>query len=375
MRFALLILWLALLPAVAPAGDVNICKPGYFAQLTQRYLPGLASQFKSKSPIAAELKKAAEGKFNFSLLKGRVSREDWMEWNELGESQRNLLQSLPKLSAEERAELIPLVRSVLPETAHAKRFRKLVLLGLYDHATWGGLTTAIYEGNAHAHLVANYLPALGGSMPPELRKEFLEALGDRYHSLTKDRQFRYADVAPKRMADLYFKHLLRGDALIQAELEKGRTAREAFGAYIRKAQEYIPGDDHYTADQALGMMEEVRRALRKKISEGPISSQGAEPVLWVGGSLPNGRATFLESDIDIGTNIELLDGVKAEIEKSVKAYANTSRPDAGLHASFKKGLDGAFWTKVHPVTFRIRPGGIDLVVVKPNGQADIRPIR
>lgn len=374
MRIALLILWFALLPASAPASDVNICKPGFFAQLTNKYL-NLTSPLKSRSPIAADLKKAVEQKFDFSLLKGRVSREDWMEWGELGESQRTLLEALPKLSAEERAELIPLVRSVLPETSHAKRFRKLVLLGLYDHASWGGLTTAIYEGNAHAHLVANYLPALGGSMPPELRKEFLEALGDRYHSLTKEKQFRFADTAPKRLADLYYKHLLRGDELIQSEMNNGRTAREAFASYIAKVQEFIPGDDHYSAEQALAMMEEVRKALRKKISEGPISNQGAEPVLWVGGSLPNGRATFLESDIDIGTNIELLDGVKAGIEKSVKDYVIASHPDAGIHAAFKKGLDGAFWTKKHPVTFRIRPGGIDLVVVKPNGEMDMRPIR
>jgi hypothetical protein len=123
------------------------------------------------------------------------------------------------------------------------------------------------------------------------------------------------------------------------------------------------------------MMEEVRKALRKKIAEGPISNQGAEPVLWVGGSLPNGRATFLESDIDIGTNIELLEGVKADIEKSVKAYVSATRPDSGIHAAFKKGLDGTFWTKKHPVTFRIRPSGIDLVIVKPNGEFDMRPIR
>lgn len=375
MRFALLILWFALLPAYAPASDVSLCKPGYFAQLTQRYFPALAGQLKSKSPAAQALKKAAEEKFHFQPVKTRFAREDWMEWKELGESQRALLESLPKLTAEERAELIPLVRSVLPESAVAKRFRKLILLGLYDHASWGGLTTAVYEGNLHAHLAASYLPALDKSMPPELRKEFLEALGDRYHSLTKDKQFRYADTAPKRLADLYYKHLFRGDELIQAELKNGRTPREAFAGYIAKVQEYIPGDDHYTAGQALGMMEEVRKALRKKMMEGPVSNKGEEPVLWVGGSLPNGRATFLESDIDIGTNVVLADHVKAEIEKSVKAYVAAARPDAGIHAAFKPGLDGAFWTKVHPVTFRIRPSGIDLVVVKPDGELDMLPIR
>jgi hypothetical protein len=282
---------------------------------------------------------------------------------------------LPKLTPEERAELVPLVRSIHPDDPQAKRFRKLVLLGLYDRVAWGGLTTAIIEGNLHGHLSLSYLPALAGGMPAELRKEFLENLGDRYHMLTKEKQFRYSDYAPKRMADSYFKHLLRGDEIIKAEIDNGRTAREAFRTYVEKVQKYIPGDDHYSADQALAMMEHVRQALKKQMMEGPISNRGEEPVLWVGGSLPNGRATFIESDIDIGTNVELPDHVKAAIAKTVKDYVAADRPDSGIHAVFKKGLEAAFWTKVHPVTFRIRAGGIDMITVNPAGEADIRPIR
>jgi hypothetical protein len=376
MRFTLLFLWLALLPAYAPASSADICKPGYFAQLTQRYLPGLASQLTSRSPVAASVKRAAENKFAVSAgLNPRRLRESWIEWNELGDAQKSLLRALPKLTAEERAELIPLVRSIHPEEIAAKNFRKLILLGLYDHTSWGGLTTAIYEGNLHAHLAARYLPTIEKSLPADLRKEFLEALGDRYHSLTKEKVFRYAEVAPKRLADLYYKQLLRGDELIQLELKNGRTPREAFRAYVDRVQQYIPGDDHYSADQALAVMERVRQALREQMLKGPISNRGEEPVLWVGGSLPNGRATFIESDIDIGTNIELTAEAKAAIEKSVKDYVAVGRPDSGIHAAFKKGLDAEFWTKIHPVTFRIRAGGIDMVVVNPAGEVDIHPIR
>lgn len=375
MRFSLLFLWLALLPALAPASDISLCQPGYFARLTQRYFPALASQLKSKSPTAKAITRAAAGKFDFQPLATRVSHENWLEWKELGDAQRALLESLPKLSAEERAELIPLVRSVQAETAHAKHFRKLLLLGLYDHVAWGGLTTAILEGNLQAHLALSYLPSMAREMPAGLKQEFLKALGGRYRAFIKEKMFTYSDHAPKRMADLYFKHLLRGDEIIHAELKNGRTAREAFGSYVAKVQEYIPGDDHYSAEQALGMMEEARQALRRKMQEGPVSAYAKEPELWVGGSLPNGRATFRDSDIDLSTNVELKEDVRKEIEKGVKGYVAAIRPDSGIHAAFASKVRPSFWTQKHPVAFRIRPSGIDMVVVSPDGAVDIRPIR
>lgn len=373
MKIGLLILSLLLLPPLARAEEKDPCKQGsgLFAELVNYVWPGTAP---AKSPVYAEAEKAIDEKFAVKIFETKASRAGWIEWKELSQKQRDLLESLPRLTPEERAELLARVREAKPEDVAARRFRQLMLMGLYDRSTWGNITTAIYEDNNFSHLAMAYLPSIEKGLPEDIRQGFLEALGDRYFSFGKDRE-RYAELAPKRLADWFMKRVLKGDELIESELAKGASAADAYRAYISRVQGLIPNEGLYTANHTLEILEKVRVALRERMMQGPFGNRGAEPELWVGGSVPNGRGTFLESDLDIGTNVELPADLQAAIGEVVQKHAYGISPSAQLETAIKEGLELEFWTKRHPVAFRIRPSRIELVVASPDGTLKFHRIK
>jgi hypothetical protein len=194
----------------------------------------------------------------------------------------------------------------------------------------------------------------------------LTILGSHYEELGKEKPGR-SSWAPKRLVDLYFKHLLKGNGIIEAALAKGENPAEAFDAYVAAVHEHILGEGYYTSEQSLRSMVLLQIALRKKVEKGFVGEHGEEPVIFIGGSLPNGRATLRESDMDVSSSFPLPKAVQEDLERSVGTYVLKLDPETKFHMAFKD-LSPSFWQKVHPVVFRVKAEGLDMMVFDKNGE-------
>src|SRR5690606_1872779 len=145
--------------------------------------------------------------------------QDQFGWHQLHHSEQDLLKRLPSLTPLERERYLTKIRNTPAGTLVSSRYRELLLLGLYDEDAWMRAADEVGKSGSVASSLEFYLPRLSARMPRSVREKVLSSIGASYSKLSKERP-RAGNLAPKRLADYFFKHLFRGDSLIEAEIQK-----------------------------------------------------------------------------------------------------------------------------------------------------------
>lgn len=356
-----LLLALFLLPVTGLSADAVSAAdcPGHYRQLTSRILRDMGDHIRGRDTLAKDIKAAITDGFETRGQDGKPLPKDWMKWEELSESQRSLLERLHKLTPEEREKYALLIRDTKPRTIPGSRYRQFMLLGLYDHYSWTRLASEPAKFPTASKMASQYLQKLAPDMPAGLKEEILTAAGARYEDIAV--QLEKGKPAAKQAVDAYFKHLLKGEDLILAEIKEGKTPKEAYTAYFNKVQSYVKGSQFYSADEALAALKHIQANLRHKVVRGMRGKNGEEPVLYVGGGLANGRATLSHADVDMGGNFNMSTVDRRDIEKYLEKHTQDIDPEAKLHLMLGTHSP-TYWEKEHPVMFKVRASSIEMMV-------------
>jgi hypothetical protein len=365
MKFSL---WLALilLPIPGLAADAVVAPdcPGHYRQLTSRFLRNLGDRIRGRDTLGKDIKAAIADGFEARGKDGKPIPKDWMKWEELSEDQRSLLERLHKLTPEEREMYAQQIRDTKPLTIPGSRYRQFMLLGLYDHYSWTRLASEPAKFPTASKMASQYLENLAPDMPASLKEEILTAAGAKYENLAVELE--KGKPGAKQAVDAYFKHLLKGEDLILAQIKEGKTPKEAYTAYFNKVQSYVKGSQFYSADEALDTVKHIQQNLRHKVVRGMRGKGGEEPVLYVGGGLANGRATLAHADVDVGGNFNMSTVDRRDIEKYLEKHTKNIDPQANLHLMLGTHSPNQ-WEKQHPVMFKVRASSVEMMVADGRG--------
>ncbi|MBL7672205.1 MAG: hypothetical protein JNM39_17125 [Bdellovibrionaceae bacterium] len=291
-------------------------------------------------------------------------------WGDLPTSVRNVLESIPGLNEVQRESLLSQISNTSVVSGKSRSFKFLIELGLYRKETWINLISNFNESfsTPEARLSEYYLPFLAQNMPESLRNEVLIVLGGQYRSLRKSEDF--TPYGPKREVDLYFKWLLRGDLLINREMAQGKSPSDAFEAYILEVQKYILPENGIAFTEIM----EILRTVQSSIPRGKVDLLGmiVPRVIYVGGSVPNGRGFLATSDLDLSSRFPFMDLERDYIEKSIISKVK-SRYQAPRFFTHIGGEPLSLWQNLHPVVIRVTPDGLEMLVFDPKNRVDKRP--
>lgn len=362
MVLGLLLAFLSL-PASGLAADaesVPVPCPGHYRQLTSRVFRDLGDRMRGRETLGKDIQAAIADGFEARGKDGKPFPKDWMKWEDLSDDQRSLLERLHKLTPEEREKYAQQIRDTKPRTIPGSRYRQFMLLGLYDHYTWARLASEPAKFPTASKMASQYLEKLAPGMPPSLKEEILTASGARYEALAVELE--RGKPAAKEAVDGYFKHLLRGEDLILAQIHEGKSPNEAYSAYFNKVQSYMKGSQFYSAEESLNTVKHIQQSLRHKVVRGGLRGKGGEePVLYVGGGLANGRATLAHADVDVGGNFNMSTVDRRDIEKYLEKHTKEIDPQANLHLLLGTHSPN-YWEKQHPVMFKVRAASIEMMV-------------
>jgi hypothetical protein len=365
MKLALL-LTLLLSPVPGFADDAAAARacPSRYSQLSHRLFRDMRDRLRGRETIGKDIRAAIDDGFETRGKDGKPLPKDWMGWGELSDEQTRLLERLPTLTPEEREAYLKLVSDAHPRSIPGSRFRQFILLGLYDPYSWARLAGDPAKFPTASKMAGQYLDKLAPNMPEKLKEEILTASGAHYEDLAVGLE--KGKSAPKQAVDRYFRNLLRGDDLILAAIKSGKSPKDAFTAYFDKVQSYVKGSRFYSADEALDTVKHMQRILRHKVVRGLRGKGGEEPILYVGGGIPNGRATLAHADIDIGGNFDISKVDRRDIEKYVEEHTRQIDPEANLHLMLRTQSPN-YWEKEHPVMFKVRASSIEMLVYDRKG--------
>jgi hypothetical protein len=326
----------------------------------------LRDRLLGRGTIEAQVSQAASDGFPALGKNGLPLPKDWIHFDDLSDAQKKLLGRLPSLTPAERARLTRLVKAAPAKSPAGGRLKQFLLLGLYDSDSWTKLAGNFEKFPVGNEMAANYLPLMAKGMPESLRHDLLGAVGAQYEGFAKS-DLAHGLHKNKRTADLYLKELLPGDKIILGEIKQGKSPREALAAYFSQVQSYVKGGRLYSADDTIEILKHVQKAVRHKAMHGGRGKGGAEPVIFVGGGLPNGRATLAYSDLDVGGNFPFSHVDRREIERYLESYVKKVSPETGFHLSMRASSPD-HWEKLFPVAFKVRAGSIDMLVYDAKGE-------
>lgn len=298
---------------------------------------------------------------NFSAGLRSPNPEKWT----ISSKAKALLEKLPTLNEKSRVEFIAKVKANHPSSKNDLLFQQLILLGLYDENTWLKLVDDLENHAILPTIATNFLKTYSEKMPTDLRNKIMSSLGNRYSILSKDRE-RYELLAPKRVADTFYKYLLRGDEIIQEEIVAGKNSEQAFAKYVAEVQRFIPVENSISANQTIEMLKVAQRTLQREIRDASVEFGVENPEIYLGGSLANGRASAIKSDFDLSANFplpkELREKIQAELKKNFPLGES-------FHVSVAP-VKQEFWAKTHPIAFRIRENSIEMLAYPADGLAN-----
>jgi len=284
------------------------------------------------------------------------------QWLDLPAAARKKLYDLSQISPPRRKALAAATRGSPATTPAQVQYQELVLLHLYDRDAWLKTVSQLPNVEGASAFIAQVLPYLDKNFPTPLREEILQKIGKLYPDLSKANGGP-TYMPPRRIADYYFKQLARGDATIRQEIEKGKTPLEALGTYYSQVQRYIDRGPMYDAQKTLALLRETRDALREAK---PGDLPAGPSAIYVGGSVPNGRASLKDSDLDYIVNFHLPKHFEDEINRKTTAVAKTFDPESSFKASVLSHDDPNFWARIHPVVFRVTKDKIEMLVYDSN---------
>ena len=203
----------------------------------------------------------------------------------------------------------------------------------------------------------------------ELHRDVLKALSRDYSKLSKE-AWPHPGV-PKIRVDTFLKYLLDAREVILRAIRSGTPPDRVFVSYVDYVQSYVGIDHRYTGSQVLVLLRKVQEFLRDRIATDIPTVNDGEPMIYVGGSLPNGKANLRTSDLDGSANFEFSEADREELNRILKLAVKNFVEDSRFEVSMKDGstvfgITGLkFWTDTQPVVIRITHDEITMLAFDP----------
>jgi len=271
---------------------------------------------------------------------------------------RTLIKSLAQLKTETQERLIAQIHSGKSPSVEGQKFRDLLLLALFDRRTWTQLTRDLRTASGSSVSVMSYLGGFEKQIPTSLREDILREIGANYLTLSKDKDL-YPQTPPKRLVDFYLKILMQEGRLIEERIGQGETAQDAYLAYWNSVETYVHVNHPYNPALVMELLRDVRASL---VAHPPKDARET-PAIYVGGSVPNARGDLAVSDLDLTSNFQFEEALLTDLKQRTQTRIQSLNPQTEFHVS-DGNVSKDYWGNIHPVAFRVRPDGIDMLVYK-----------
>jgi hypothetical protein len=171
-------------------------------------------------------------------------------------------------------------------------------------------------------------------------------------------------VKGKRLLDLFYNNVVRGDLIFDQALKSGKTPEEAFATYLST----VNRDFHapYSAEDVFNILKIVQKeASRRDIIEGA-------PEFMIGGSFINGKADLNDSDLDMtgGHDNFYISEINEYFRKKLDPTNSKRAQVKGysyrfIKIEYHKDIPVEFMRLLNPFSFRISDGKIIMSVSEP----------
>lgn len=264
-------------------------------------------------------------------------------------------QAVEKLTKEEKRELAEFVLHHPPANPLKRDIQRFLLLSFGHKQSWQKYLDEINEFGADS-LLLNYLSAPLTKLPPEEKLELLSRINAIYPSAVAKKEVIsnphgvYRDTAPKRAVDFLLRHLFPPDEIIAKRVAEGAAPAAAWQGYFDELRRIVPKaqPNPYGPDVVLEYAKEVQEKLR---------SENANFAVYIGGTLPAGKARAGKSDVDL---FPVGFGTMAQIEMT---EFRTTALGGLLPSSHPVGQDRlVLFSRQNPVFVRVTKEKLELVV-------------
>ena len=244
-------------------------------------------------------------------------------------------------------------------------YRKVILLALYDPATWTDFLDRAMKGPLFDDSMVNSLIPVIRSMPDDLKSDVLAKVTADYSNLSKVNFTRFPvrtnlRLAPKRSIDALILHIIKPDEWFRKDLEITQNPLETYERYLQFLRtDIFKNSDrgNYTTAEIITVAEAIQKVLQEK------ASKLAGASVTVTGSFPNGRAKIADTDLDSRLSHQelhaYLDDMSASVNQAMTVYPTPSK--FTVEAMWAT-TTAHFAAQINPLFLRITPTDIQVEV-------------
>lgn len=298
-----------------------------------------------------------------SLDDSKKKDTEWLAFPKGDPQTQALVEQLIGLSKPERDSLL---HHLSKQKIKHSEFRRVILLALYDKATWFDFIGRATRGPLLDDSLVNSLIPIIRAMPEDLKTDVLNRVTPDYSKLSKVNFTKFPirtnlRLAPKRSIDALILHLIKPDEWFKQDIQITNNALESYTRYLQflKTDIFKNSDrGNYSTPEIITVAEAIQKVLQNNISKfnGPAS-------ITITGSFPNGRAKIADTDLDSRLSHQemhaVLDDMSAAINKAMKVYPFPSK--FTVEAMWAT-TTAHFAAQINPLFLRITPTEIQVEV-------------
>jgi hypothetical protein len=290
------------------------------------------------------------------------SKSDWLAFPKSEPLTQALVEQLIGLPQTTREQLRGRVNQLF---SMRSEYRQVILLALYDPATWMEFLNRAMKGPLLDDSMVNSLIPVIRAMPQDLTADVLAKVTADYSKLSKVNFTVFPmrtnlRLAPKRSIDALILHIIKPDEWFRHDLEITQNPLETYERYLQFLRtDIFKNSDrgNYKTAEIITVAEAIQNVLQKKAP----NLDGAS--VTVTGSFPNGRAKIADSDLDARLSHQELhayiDDMSASVNQAMKVYPVPSK--FTVEAMWAT-TTAHFSAQINPLFLRITPTEIQIEV-------------